>query len=415
MKIAVINTGDELLNGSTVNSNFTALGQALTAAGIPIELGFVAGDRPQSLYEALGDALHRADCVIVTGGLGGTRDDVTLECVARFFGWELAEQPGLRRKVEQFWYSRHPNATHVPTAVLRQALVPSGAEILENDNGSASGYFVRCRYDELDRIVILLPGPPREFLPMLEKELLPRLRSSCAAEQITRGFLVVGHGELQLQRMLERLAVNDPFEIGFCARPEGTRVFFRAATAKIADAAAAAARELIGIDALDVGELELPPEIFRLLRRRNLSLGCAESCTGGMIAATITDYPGVSAFFKGGVVVYSNELKNKLLDVPESLLAEHGAVSAECAGAMLEGTLRNLNCNAALSVTGIAGPDGGTATKPVGLVFIGAAAGAERMVREFHFSGNRNAVREQARAHAFRMLRELLLSLPADQ
>lgn len=415
MKIAVINTGDELLNGSTANSNFTALGRALAAAGIPIELGLVAGDRPQSLYEALGDALRSADCIIVTGGLGGTRDDVTLECVARFFGWELNEAPELRRKVEQFWYSRHPNATHVPAAVLRQALTPGGAELLENENGSASGYFVRCRYDGRDRIVILLPGPPREFLPMLEKELLPRLRNYCAAEQITRGFLVVGHGELQLQRLLGKLAVGDPFEIGFCARPEGTRVFFRAATAEIADAAAAAARELIGNDALDVGELELPPEIFRLLRQRNFSLGCAESCTGGMIAATITDYPGVSAFFKGGVVVYSNELKNKLLDVPESLLAEHGAVSAECAGAMLEGTLRNLDCNAALSVTGIAGPDGGTATKPVGLVFIGAAAGAERMVREFHFSGNRNAVREQTRAHAFRMLRELLLSLPADQ
>lgn len=414
MKIAVINTGDELLNGSTANSNFTALGRALAAAGIPIELGFVAGDHPQSLYETLGDALHRADCLIVTGGLGGTRDDVTLECAARLFGWELAEEPALRHKVEQFWYRHHPNATHVPAAVLRQALVPCGAEILKNDNGSASGYFVRCRYAGRDRIVILLPGPPREFLPMLEQELLPRLRE-CAEQLITRGFLVVGHGELQLQRLLGKLAVRDPFEIGFCARPEGTRVFFRAATAKIADAAVAAARELIGRDALDAGELELPPEIFRLLRQRNLSLGCAESCTGGMIAATITDYPGVSAFFKGGVVVYSNELKNKLLDVPVSLLAEHGAVSAECAGAMLEGTLRNLDCNAALSVTGIAGPDGGTATKPVGLVFIGAAAGAERMVREFHFSGNRNAVREQTRAHAFRMLRELLLSLPADQ
>ncbi len=409
MKIAVINTGTELLNGSTVNTNSARIGEELAACGHTIALGITAGDTPSALYEALGAALRAADCVIISGGLGSTRDDITLESTARFFGWELTESPELRKHVENFWYQRHAAGGRIPPVILRQALMPAGAVILPNPNGSASGYMVDCRYDRRDRRIILLPGPPRELVPMLKNELLCRLQPT-GSEHFSCGFLAAGCGELFLQKLLEKPMNARGAGIGYCARPEGTRVFVTAQTRADADAAAAEARALVGTPALAAGEIELLPVLLRLLAERGLTLGCAESCTGGMIAAAVTDYPGVSAFFKGGAVVYSNELKMKLLGVPAEILEKYGAVSTECAGAMVRGALEALNCTAAVAVTGIAGPEGGSDEKPVGLVCIAAAVNDRTLVREYRFHGDRHAIRERTCANAFLLLRELLLA-----
>ncbi len=409
MSIAIISTGTELLKGSVLNTNAGFIGRRLGTAGLRAALAITAGDSPRELFNALADALKAADTIIVTGGLGPTRDDLTLAAVARFFGCELHSDPRLREKVEQFWSVRHSGAP-APKSVLRQALIPTGATIIDNPNGSASGIRLDITYAGRLRHIFLLPGPPREFEPMFEAGVLPQLKMLLQPEEheYTAGFLVLGCGEYSLQVKLEKLLKTFPVTLAYCARPEGTRVFLSGAEEAAVNEAVRLARSAIGEAAFPPGELELIPAIVRELERRNWTLVTAESCTGGRIAGAITDYAGVSAVFKGGAVVYSNELKHRLLGVPEELLAAHGAVSAECAQAMIDGACLRMEADCSIAVTGIAGPGGATETKPVGLVYIGVRVREQSEVREYHFPGDRRTVRERTAATALSLLCKLL-------
>lgn len=407
MKIALISTGTELLKGSTLNTNCAFLGRALTAAGLKVIAQFTVGDHAAEIYAALGNALKLADTIIITGGLGATSDDLTLEAATRFFGLELQQDPALVEKVTEFWYRR--NSKRVPKMVLKQARRPENSIILANPNGSASGLAWEAEYAKETRFIALLPGPPREFEPMVQESLLPLLIERNQNEcEYTLGFLVPGIGEVEIQQRLEKELTAFNIELAYCARPAGTRVFFSGADKTEVTAAAQEAQTLLSPQALPVGELELAAYVVKLLQERNLQLVTAESCTGGLIAETLTDLPGVSAVFKGGAVVYSNELKEKLLRVPPELLREFGAVSYECAQAMIRGAAAQLDADCAIAVTGIAGPGGGSETKPVGLVYIGAKAKEKELVKEFHFTGNRRAIRERAAENALAMLRNLL-------
>ncbi len=406
MNIAILSTGSELLRGSVPNTNAAFLGRALEAHGFCPVLTRVAGDEAPSIHAGLAEALHAADTILITGGLGPTRDDLTLDAVARFFGRELTPDPALAEKVRDYWRTRHPGRT-VPKEALRQARLLEGGEALANPNGSAPGLYFTARYAGRDRHLFLLPGPPRECEPMAENEVIPRLLQLGGEREFTLGFLVPGGGEFETTRLLERQLTGFAVRLGCCAQPEGTRIFLSGADRDEVERAVAAARVLLPA-ALPPGELDLALHLIGRLEERNWTLGTAESCTGGGIAARLTDYPGVSRVFKGGAVVYSNELKHALLGVPEVLLAEFGAVSAECARAMVDGACRVLAVDCAVAVTGVAGPDGGSAEKPVGLVYIAARAGERCEVREFHFQGDRRAVRERTAGRALLLLHELI-------
>lgn len=407
MSIALISTGTELLKGSVVNTNSAFIGRELASAGLQVIADFTIGDHPRELYAALSDALKLADIIVITGGLGPTRDDLSLDAAARFFGLELESDPVLEEKVTAFWHRRHTG--RVPGLVLKQARRPADSVVLDNPNGSAGGIAFRTVYDRRERLVVLLPGPPRELEPMVRQALIPLLKSQSTTDrEYTLGFLVSGVGEFTIQQQLEKALKEFEIELAYCARPAGTRVFFSGADRGRVEAAAERAHALLSPAALPVGELEMADYVVKLLGQSHLQLVTAESCTGGLIAGRLTDLPGVSEVFKGGVVVYSNELKHRLLGVPEELLAEHGAVSRECAEAMIRGAVSRLEADCAVAVTGIAGPGGGTEAKPVGLVHIGAKLGEAEQVREFRFNGDRRAIRERTVEHAFAMLRELL-------
>ena len=408
MSIAVISTGTELLKGTVLNTNLAFLGRELGTLGLSIRLALIAGDREQELYTACAEALGAADTLIISGGLGPTRDDITLDATARFFGLELEPHPELVEKVTAFWHERHRG--RVPGQVLRQARAPRGAAILPNPTGSASGFRIDTVYDSRPRRIYLLPGPPREFEPMAHASLLPELARSMESEghEYTLGFLAAGEPEFQLQVRFEKALEGFPVELAYCATPAGTRVFVSGSDSGQVRNAAELARSLSGPWALPFGELELPAAVLAELGRTRRTLVTAESCTGGMISAALTAVPGASNAYLGGAVVYSNRLKHRLLGVPQEILDRFGAVSAECAGAMVDGAAERLGGDCAIAVTGIAGPAGDDTDKPVGLVYIGVRAGEKRSVEEFHFRGDRNAVRERSCGSALLMLYRLL-------
>ena len=408
MSIAVISTGTELLRGTVLNTNLAFLGRALAGRGFAIRLGLTAGDRAPELHAAFAEALAGADTLIVSGGLGPTSDDITLDAAARFFGLELEPVPGLVEKISAFWRLRHTG--RVPKPVLRQARAPRGAAILPNPNGSASGYRIDTVYAGRSRRIYLLPGPPREFEPMVCESLLPDLGdiADAGAHEHTVGFLAAGEPEFQLQVKLERALESRPVELAYCANPTGTRVFVSGSDPEEVRRAAETARGVAGPLALDFGELDLSAALLAELRKRGWKLVTAESCTGGMISAALTAVPGSSSVYRGGAVVYSNELKQLLLGVRRETLDSFGAVSAECAAEMADGAASRLGGDCAIAVTGIAGPDGGSAEKPVGLVYVGVRAGERRAVEKFLFRGNRDTVRERAAGSALLLLHRLL-------
>ena len=390
MSIAILSTGTELLKGTILNTNAGFLCRRLAAAGLRPVLELTAGDHPAEITAALGDALRAADTVLITGGLGPTRDDLTLDAVSRFFGLELEIDPLLAEKVEQFWSRRH-DGRRAPKTVLRQARVPHGATILPNANGSASGIRIDTEYGGRMRRIFLLPGPPAELEPMAEESVIPAVAAyeAGAGHEYTQGFLAAGCGEYSVQLRLEKLLRDRPVELAYCARPEGTRVFVSGSAPAEVEAAVEEARTELGDAALPAGSLDLVTAIAALLEERQLTLVTAESCTGGRIAGMLTDHAGISSVFKGG-------------------LARFGAVSAECAEAMVCGATERLAADCAVAVTGIAGPGGGTPEKPVGLVYIAAKVGEELRVGEFHFSGDRRRVRESTAARALLLLFGLL-------
>ncbi len=408
MNIEVICTGTELLKGTTVNTNAALLGRLLGEAGKTVRRIQTVGDDRFELIEALGRAVRQADWVLVSGGLGSTGDDITRDICAEFFGRKLLRDPDRERILRRYYRSRHGTGP-IPRMLFRQADLIEGAEFLENANGSAPGILLETVYGSRKVKIALLPGPPAEFESVLTSELLPRMfREDREAEQLTCGFLVAGAGELEVERTLREHLNISGVSFAYCASAEGTKLFLTSADAGILAAAVTEARMLFGADALKAGHYHLAPEIVRLLAMRGERLALAESCTGGMIAGSITAVPGCSQVFAGGVVAYENEAKVRLLGVSTATLENHGAVSRECAEAMARGAAHAIDAPIAGAVTGIAGPDGGSGVKPVGLVHIAVSFHGKMHHRECHFRGNREAVREKTRATLMLMLYKLL-------
>lgn len=410
MSIAMICSGTELLRGSAVNTNGAYLGRALLASGMELTLSLSVGDRCDELSFAIASALRCADIIIVCGGLGPTDDDISLECTARFFGEKLIESPELHEKVEAHWKRIHPKL-HCPKNQFRQARVPENGNIIPNPDGSASGIWFDTFYAGKKRRIFLLPGPPSEFESMVDNYLLPLVAQADESNYGYTGMLVVaGVGESTAAMKSTAILADFNGEVADTASAEGTCFFLTGEKSEV-ERKIALLRELFGDSALEDGCCSVYNSVGENLKKHHLTLATAESCTGGMIAEKFTSIPGISEVFVGGVVSYSNSLKKKLLKVQEQTLASCGAVSKECAGEMVANLCLETGADCGISVTGIAGPGGGTAEKPVGLVFVGIKCCDMLQIEELHLRGSRAMIRERAAATAVNALRKMLISL----
>lgn len=409
MKLSCIFTGNELLTGSTVNTNISTLGAMLSERGLEISAAYTCRDGANDISRAIGCALEHSDTILICGGLGATADDLTLDTAARFFGLKLLEDDKLVEKVKEFWAKRHKG--HCPKFVLRQARVPQGARIIDNPNGSASGIVIDTCFDSKDCRIYLLPGPPNEFIPMLKDQVLNELELRNGNDKIyTMGFLACGTGEIKLSSIVKKLGLPDNLLCAYTASAEGCRFYLSGRDKMQVVEQLERVRAEVGCFALNIGELSLEEKIISIMKERKLTLSTAESCTGGMIGSLLTAVPGASSVYMGSAVTYSNDMKKLLLGVSEQTLAGHGAVSSQTAFEMAQGACRKLMTNAAVAVTGIAGPDGGTPEKPVGLVYVGVSLNGNTSVIELHLNGSRQAIRHRTCAMAMLELYKILLA-----
>jgi len=387
VKAEILTIGDELLRGEIVDSNKAFLSDRLFGLGIETRFQVSVGDDPADMKDAFRRAAGRGDIALVSGGLGPTRDDLTIEVLARSFGRELqldqASLEEIRAFFARFGREMAPNNA-------KQAEFPEGAEVLPNPIGTAPG----CLLEESGTLFFCMPGVPRELQRMMDEQVLPRIEERLArvpGRPVVRTALLrtFGIGESNLDQELADLAREGDVSLGFrTAFPDNyLRPVARGATASEAEAklarVCAAIRERLG-PMLYGSDAETMEEVVgELLREQGKTLAVAESCTGGLIGERITDVPGSSDYFLGGVVAYADRMKATLLGVPEPLLLEYGAVSEPVAIAMAEGARERFGADLAVSTTGIAGPGGGSEAKPVGLVWVGFSDGEESTAREF--------------------------------
>lgn len=391
VKIEIINTGTELLLGNTLNTHGAWFGRELFNLGLRISRQTTVPDG-DAIREILAEATGRADAVIVTGGLGPTSDDLTREITADVLGLELMMDEAVLQGLEDFFMLR---GRTMVDANRKQAQCPVGADILPNPNGTAPGIYVPPRINGRSNCaVFLLPGPPREMYPMFHSEVVPRLRALAGVE-IFREALVLkftGIGESDFHQGIDaRLAEVPGLEYGYCAHIGEVDLRL------IGDPEALEGGRKIALESFQAFLISddgssMERTVVRLLKAQGMHLATAESCTGGLVANRITNVPGASDVFTHGFVTYANEAKVELLGVSARDIAEQGAVSETVALQMAEGALRVSGADIAVSVTGIAGPGGGTEEKPVGTAWIAVAqrGGATEAIRVFHPRGRRD-------------------------
>jgi nicotinamide-nucleotide amidase len=411
MDLELVTVGTELLLGFTLDSNGAEIARRLAVDGIRVVRRTAVGDRAGDIREGVADALRRTGAVLTTGGLGPTRDDITKLAVAELYGASLDFD-------ESIWadlLARFARLGRAPVASNRtQAQVPRGAVVLRNRWGTAPGLWL----EGAPGLTIMLPGVPQEMRMLLEHEVAPRLASRSGSAVIrSRTVRTTGIAESTLaERMGAAEAEIAPLTLAYLPGLDG--VDLRLTAWQLAEAEAerrlAAAAALLadrgGEYVYGEGETDLAAVVLERARQAGWSLGAAESCTGGLVGARLTEVPGSSDVFQGSAVCYSNRLKTELVDVAPALLEAHGAVSEAVARAMAEGACRRLGVDLAVAVTGIAGPGGGTPEKPVGLVWFAAADRHGTLARSSVVLGNRREIRARAAQAALNLLRTRLPS-----
>lgn len=408
MRIEILNTGTELLLGNTLNTHGGWFGRQLFTMGLRVARQATVPDG-DAIREAFVEMVDRADAVIITGGLGPTSDDLTREIVAETLGVELVRDEQALRTLESFFALR---GKPMVEANLRQAMVPVGADVLPNANGTAPGLYLPPRINGRSRCaVFLLPGPPRELYPMFHEEVASRLRALSGVEDVAMvsELKFTGVGESDFHDSVDaELAEMGGLEYGYCARMGEVDLRLIGGEGVIE-----AAKELVlgrfekYLISADGSSMEAT--VVRLLRERGMRLATAESCTGGLIANRLTNVPGSSEVFTHGWVTYGNGAKGDQLGVPMELIGIYGAVSEEVARAMAEGALRVSGADFAVSVTGIAGPGGGSEDKPVGTAWLGLAArGGETVSQRIYHPRNRKDFKQSASQSALDLVRRAL-------
>ncbi len=413
-KAEILAVGTEVLLGDVVNSDAAEVAKALSSLGIDVYWHSAVGDNPERLRQAVEIAKARADVLITTGGLGPTYDDLTKETLADCFGLPLVFHPEEGEKIKAYFASIGREMTENN---LRQAWLPEGCTPFFNHNGTAPG----CGFAAQGVHVAMLPGPPRELRRMIETGLLPWLASLSEGLLLSHDIRVFGMGESAVEaRLHDRMeALRNPTLATYVANGEvRLRVSAKAKTRAEAEALAAPVirevRDALGDVVYAVDEPSLEAVCLRLLTERGLTFASAESCTGGLIAKRITDLPGASNVFLGGVVSYTNGVKAKVLGVPEETLERYGAVSRETALAMAEGVRRLTGADLAVSVTGICGPASDERDTPVGTGFVGFAAPDRVVCRPIQMGKDRDMGRMRAAGNAFDMLRRWLTNCLRD-
>jgi nicotinamide-nucleotide amidase len=413
MNVELVNTGTELLLGDTINTNAAWIGQRLAALGVQVTRQTIVPDGAV-IRTAIAEAAQRADVVLVSGGLGPTNDDLTRESTAELLNLDMELNAEVMQHLSDYFAKR---GKPVSLATQRQAMVPRGAVVMPNNFGTAPGLYFPAELSASqgwDAHIFLLPGPPRELKPMVENQVETRLRT-WLPDGISRRVLylkVTGVGESDIVEAVEKQLEAIPgLDLGYCIRNGDVDV--RLAGPQVAvDAAADVVRAALGDCIVSEDRRIIEEVIVQLLSERGESLATAESCTGGTIANRITDVSGASRVFGHGWVTYANEAKHQHLGVPLELIESHGAVSEEVARAMAEGALKSSGADYALSVTGIAGPTGGTPEKPVGTVWIALASkNAETWAQKKFSPGSRDRFKLLTSQAALDMLRRRMLGI----
>ncbi|HHP51282.1 MAG TPA: competence/damage-inducible protein A [Moorella mulderi] len=409
MRAEVIFTGTELLLGHLINTNGAFLARELADLGIELSRQVVVGDDLESIREAIREASLRADLIIIGGGLGPTEDDLSREALAQTLGLPLVENLEARENLESYSWRR---GTKPSPRVYKQALLPRGAEALPNPVGAASGAYL----EHEGKIYVLLPGPSQEFAAVVKEELLPRLNKLLQARGEKRAVItsriikVMGLPEAAVASALgELLQSCNPAVVTLVTKGEvHIKLTARASDHEEARRLFAPLEEIIHqrlkdhIFGYDQDTLE--EAVGKLLREKGMTLATAESCTGGLLGHRITNVPGSSDYFLGGIVAYSNEVKIKFLGVPLELIQIYGAVSPQVAEAMAKGMREKFSAHVGIGITGIAGPTGGTEEKPVGLVYMGIDCQGKVQVEKRNFVGDRENIKWHASQYALYLL-----------
>ncbi len=422
MNAEIISIGDELLIGQRLNTNAPFIASEMAAAGIGVGRIIVCSDQETSIEDQLAESLERSDIVLVTGGLGPTRDDRTKQAVGSLLSRNLVFDEGVYAQTVE----RYRNYRREPAPYLREnAMILEGARVIRNETGLAPGMIIRCDEAYPDRWLVLMPGVPREMEEMIRNGVIPFFSEISGGVIVHAHIRTTGTGETVLSELIR--PIEDVL-------PEGTSLAYLPHTAGVAlrvstsgsdretveeqnRAIADAIREKVGEFIYANEDITLEESVGKMLADRGLTIACAESCTGGLVASRLTDVSGSSRYFLQGFVVYSNASKEKALGVRSSTLVAHGAVSEEVAGEMAEGCLAATGADITVSSTGIAGPLGGLETKPVGTVCLGVAFRGENGMVEcrtetVHVRGDRLRNKIRFSEAALRMVWKTLRDLP---
>lgn len=409
MKAEILAVGTELLLGDILNTNAQYLAQELAHLGIDVHYQSVIGDNPKRLEDTLFHAFSRVDLVITTGGLGPTEDDLTKETAAKYFGEELILDECALENMKTIFAQSGRTMTDNN---LKQAYVPKENGFpLYNANGTAPGVIM----EKDGKIIVMLPGPPKEVVPMFENQVKPFLASKSDYLFHSRILRVASIGESAMEAKVKDIidAQTNPTIAPYAKGNEAIlRITAKAKSEEEAEALIAPVADALYARLGDAiyaeGVTTMDTEVAKLLIAKGKTIATAESCTGGLIASSLVGFAGVSQVLLEGCVTYSNEAKQNRLGVKAETLEKYGAVSAECALEMAAGIAKTSGANIGIATTGIAGPDGGTDEKPVGLVYMGLYVDGKTMVQECHFGGTRNKVRERAAFHALNWVRKEL-------
>jgi nicotinamide-nucleotide amidase len=410
--IEIVAIGDELLSGATLDSNSAAIGRELEGVGLRVVHKATVGDDPGAISAAVARGLQRTGAVITTGGLGPTKDDTTRAAVAEVFGRKLEFRQDLWDALKLRWARRGP----IPATNRRQAEVPEGGEVFPNPRGTAPGLAVD---DERLGLCIMLPGPPNELRGLLRASVVPYLaeRAGPTAKRPFRRYLrTVGIAESAIAETVGDKLDDLPIDVAYLPEIDCNDIRLTAWAVKESDVsealeqAVARLRRWLGLHVYAEGTAELAEVVGGQLRERGLTLVVAESCTAGIIAQRLTDTAGSSDYFWGGMIVYDDRAKVEWLGVSEETLRLHGAVSEQAAREMAEGACRRSRADAAIAVTGIAGPTGGTEDKPVGTVWLAVSVEGHTAARQRHYPGTRDMVRVRAAQGGLDLLRRTLSS-----
>lgn len=410
MKAEILCVGTELLLGDIVNTNAQYLSSRLADLGISIYHQSVVGDNVERLKKEFEEAFSRADLVITTGGLGPTPDDLTKETGAEYFNKKMLLDQDSLDKLNSYFIKNGKG--DLKGNNIKQAYFPEGSVVFPNNHGTAPG----CAIDENGKVLIVLPGPPREMKPMFEESVVPFLKKYSKYVLKSKVLKICGIGEGIMAEKIANIINNstNPTVAPYAKEWEVTlRITSKANSeeeaSKLIEPVEMQIRNRLGENIYGENDTSLEEVIAKLLMSKNFTISTAESCTGGMIASRLVDYPGISNVFMEGAVTYSNDAKVNRLNVKKETLEKFGAVSAETAKEMAEGIARTAGTNIGLSTTGVAGPGGGTNEKPVGLVYVGLYINGNVQVKKLELPGNRDMIRRRTTITALDWVRRELL------